>query len=45
VERADLLFASAKILRIDHANLRAIRFLALDRVLGPAIRYVDHVVC
>jgi hypothetical protein len=38
LECADLLLAEAKILRIEYANLRAIRFLALDRALGPPDR-------
>jgi hypothetical protein len=45
VERAQLLLASAKILVIGHADLLAIGSIALDPVVSPAIRYVDHVVC
>jgi len=44
VERADLLLASAKILVIGHADLLPIRSLALDPVVGPTVRYVDHVI-
>jgi hypothetical protein len=35
---------SPKILGIEHADLVAIRSVALDPIVSPAVRYVNHVV-
>jgi hypothetical protein len=37
--------AAPKILVIEHADFLAIRSLALDPVVGPVVRYVNHLVC